>query len=88
MNKTTFPDLRGMTDHAHSVGLKVGWYGSNCHCQEQMSVPSWGANVSHGQSDGVNHYVGDVQAIVDFGFTAIKLDNCGEFHNMTLFAEL
>ena len=26
VNKTTFPDLRAMTDHAHAAGLSVGWY--------------------------------------------------------------
>ena len=53
-----------------------------------MWVPAWGANVSHGQPDGINHYKGDVQAIVDYGFDGIKLDNCGVYHNMSLFAEL
>ena len=81
MNSTRFPDLRAMTDGAHAVGLTVGWYGSNSHCGEHQDVPSWGPN-------GVKHYEGDVQAIVDFGFDGIKLDNCGEEHNMTLFVEL
>ena len=26
VNTTTFPDLKGMVDHAHDKGLKVGWY--------------------------------------------------------------
>jgi len=29
-----------------------------------------------------------VQAIADFGFDGIKLDNCGVFLNMSYFAEL
>ena len=26
INHTKFPDMRAMTDHAHSIGLKMGWY--------------------------------------------------------------
>ena len=37
--------------------------------------------------DGVNHYIGDVQATIDFGFDGIKLDGCGEFRNLSFFAE-
>ena len=27
INKATFPDLKQMTDYAHSLGLTAGWYG-------------------------------------------------------------
>jgi hypothetical protein len=52
-------------------------------------VPSWGAPVSGDSKvfDGVNHYIGDVQATIDFGFDGIKLDGCGEFRNLSFFAQ-
>ena len=25
IDKTKFPDMKAMTDHAHSIGLKMGW---------------------------------------------------------------
>ena len=31
---------------------------------------------------------GSIQATIDFGFDGIKLDGCGEFRNLTVFAEL
>ena len=51
-------------------------------------MPSWGPPATAGKTDGVRHYQGDVQATVDFGFDGIKLDGCGEFRNLTYFAEL
>jgi len=81
IDHTKFPDMKAMTDHAHSLGLRMGWYGNNCGCNEHESVPSWGPG-------NINHYKGDVQATIDFGFDGIKLDGCGEFRNLTLFAEL
>ena len=90
-----FPDMRSMTDHAHSLGIQMGWYGNNCHCVEKQAVPSWGPAASPGSDrwhhihhDGVKHYQGDVQATIDFGFDGIKLDACGEFQNLSYFAEL
>ena len=96
IDKTKFPDMRAMTDHAHSIGLKMGWYGNNCGCSEHQKVASWGEAVTKGHlvfgggpyTDGVNHYIGEVQATIDFGFDGIKLDGCGEFLNLTEFATL
>ena len=45
-------------------------YGNNCGCKERRAyVPSWGPG-------NINHYKGDVQATIDFGFDGIKLDGC------------
>ena len=44
--------------------------------------------MSHGKTDGIHHYEGEIQATIDFGFDGIKLDGCGEFRNLTVFAEL
>ena len=30
-----FPDLRSLTDLAHSLGLTAGWYGNACGCAAQ-----------------------------------------------------
>ena len=62
--------------------------GNNCGCNEHQNVPSWGPPVSPGQHDGIHHYEGEIQATIDFGFDGIKLDGCGEFKNLTVFAEL
>ena len=117
-------------DHAHSIGLKMGWYANNCGCNEHQSVASWGPPQTTGKlkfgkgplTDGLHHYEGEVQATIDFGFDVstvscrrcchrcrwppiyidgarvctmctamsqgIKLDGCGEFLNLTVFAEL
>eukprot|EP00730_Choanoeca_flexa_P004625 TRINITY_DN11751_c0_g1_i4.p3 TRINITY_DN11751_c0_g1~~TRINITY_DN11751_c0_g1_i4.p3 ORF type:complete len:294 (+),score=21.75 TRINITY_DN11751_c0_g1_i4:3281-4162(+) len=78
VNQDRFPDMKAMTDHGHSQGLKVGWYGNNCICRE-----------SNFPNDLVQaHYQGDVTAAVDFGYDGIKLDGCGEFLNLTLWADL
>ena len=61
---------------------------NNCGCNEHQNVASWGAPVSHGKTDGIHHYEGEIQATIDFGFDGIKLDGCGEFRNLTVFAEL
>ena len=34
------------------------------------------------------HYHGDVNAIAALGFDGVKLDGCGEFMNLTLWADL
>ena len=28
VNSVTFPDMKAMTDYAHSLGLTAGWYGN------------------------------------------------------------
>jgi hypothetical protein len=155
-------------DHAHSIGLKMGWYANNCGCNEHQNVPSWGPAQTTGKlafgarrsnavfgaffihlqtdhicqhrlgtnsrkysettvwlagkgplTDGLYHYESEVQATIDFGFdgakakqstsidafhktchmetgwicfscrhAGIKLDGCGEFLNLTVFANL
>ena len=87
IDKTKFSDMMKMTDHAHGIGLKIGWYANNCGCKEQQDVPSWGPPQTTGKlrfgkgplTDGLHHYEGEVQATIDFGFDGIKLDGCGEF---------
>ena len=80
IDKTKFPDMKAMTDHAHSIGLKMGWYGNNCGCNEHQNVASWGPPQTTGKlkfgkgplTDGLHHYEGEVQATIDFGFDGIN----------------
>ena len=98
VNLTRFPSMKAMTDRGHSLGLKMGWYANNCGCNEHQTVAGWGAAASPvpgpfpgrsaGDTDGIHHYEGDVAATVAFGFDGIKLDGCGEFKNLSVFAEL
>jgi alpha-galactosidase len=64
VNTDLFPNMKSMTDHAHSLKLTAGWYGNNCICSE------------HHTSDP-KYYSGDVTALHTFGFDAVKLDGCG-----------
>jgi hypothetical protein len=73
-----FPDPKAMTNKAKSLGIEPGWYGNNCHC---------GDHSTHCKEDD-SCYAGDVQALVDYGFTSLKVDSCGIQKNITLFAEL
>jgi len=79
INTKTFPDLKAMTDHAHSLGLRAGWYMNNCICSEnQYTSPE----------EIEKHMKGDVAAIVKYGFDGVKLDGCSQFENLTWWADL
>ena len=64
VNTKRFPDFKGMTDHAHKLGLTAGWYGNNCICSERATSDK-------------KFYVGDVKALRNYGFDSWKLDGCG-----------
>lgn len=81
INVDLFPDMKGMTDYGHRLGLRVGWYMNNCICREG----------SHGWKGDVNitkHMTRSAQAVSDYGFDGLKLDGCGEFMNLSWWAEL
>lgn len=59
---STFPDMLGMTNLAHSLNLTAGWYMNNCICEDHCSEDSC--------------YRGDVAAIIEYGFDGVKLDSC------------
>ena len=63
VNTSSFPDMRGLVDALHAQGLLVGWYGANCACRDHCGADAC--------------YAGDVAALVEFGFDAIKIDGCG-----------
>ena len=64
VNTDLFPDMKAMTDYAHSLGLTAGWYGNNCICAEVAT-----------NSD--KFFEGDVKMFLDFNFDGWKLDGCG-----------
>jgi hypothetical protein len=79
INLQRFPDMKSLCDYAHGKGAKMGWYHNNCDCSENQK---WNSTYVDA------HYHGDVNAIVGYGFDEVKLDGCGEFLNLTYWAQL
>lgn len=79
INLDRFPNMSAMTEHGHKHGLRVGWYMNNCICWEK----SW-----TGQENITKHMKHSAQAVADFGFDGVKLDGCGQFLNLTWWAQL
>merc|ERR1719235_382013 len=75
INYDRFPDMKKMTDHAHSLGLTAGWYGNNCICKDSNSGDR-------------KFYEGDAKALRDFGFDGYKLDGCGSQTDMQLWDDV
>ncbi|KAJ9455014.1 Alpha-galactosidase [Diplonema papillatum] len=80
VNTTTFPSMKNMTGYGHARGLKVGWYMNNCICAEH----EFGSNASYVEK----HMQQSVAALAAYEFDGVKLDDCGEFHNLTWWAQL
>lgn len=74
VDTTTFPDMKAMTDYAHSLGLTAGWYGNNCICSDHCSTDEC--------------YAADVAATVSYGFDSTKLDGCGAERDLQKFWDL
>jgi len=75
INYQRFPDMKNMTDKAHTLGLTAGWYGNNCICSD------------HNSSDR-KFYEGDMKALRKFGFDSYKLDGCGSQTDMQLWDDV
>jgi len=75
VNTEVFPDMKAMTDHAHSLGLTAGWYGNNCICSDSKSGDR-------------KFYEGDMKAFRKFGFDGFKLDGCGAQTDMQLWDDV
>lgn len=75
VNTKSFPDLKKMTDHAHSLNLTSGWYGNNCICRDKCTSP--------GECE--MQIKGDVATMTKFNFDAWKLDGCGGETDLVLF---
>ena len=74
VDTTAFPDLKEMTDFAHSLNLTAGWYGNNCRCKDHCSDTAC--------------FAGDVAATLAYGFDSIKLDGCGQEENVQLWYDM
>ncbi len=79
VNTTRFPSLKAMNALGNSLGLQSDWYHNNCVCMERQK---WSSEYVD------KHYRGDVKAIIDLGFSGVKLDSCGQFRNLSRWAEL
>lgn len=68
VNESLFPDMGGMVDAIHSLGLSAGWYLNDClsYCFEL------------GDTCGDECNEGDVAAFTAFGFDSLKLDGCSK----------
>jgi alpha-galactosidase len=75
VNTQLFPDMKSMTDHAHSLGLTAGWYGNNCICSER-------------NTSDIKYYKGDVNALIQYGYDSVKLDGCGVQTDLQQYYEL
>jgi alpha-galactosidase len=60
-----------MTDYAHKLGLRAGWYGNNCICSDDSTA-------------FVKYYIGDLRAFRELGFDSWKLDGCSAQLDMQL----
>ena len=64
-NASYFPDLKGMVNYIHSLGLTAGWYLSGCRC---------------GESDpGANFIVQEMALFQFIGFDNLKIDSCNTY---------
>ena len=74
-----FPDMKSMVQRIHELGLKAGWYLNNCMCAE---------TISNGARFADEHAIvrSEVDAIVGYKFDSVKLDGCGRYLDMNLYA--
>jgi len=79
INTERFPSMKAMTDYGHKLGLRVGWYMNNCICSEHMFKTD---------ADIANHMEQSAAAVAEYGFDGVKLDGCGQFRNLTWWAQL
>eukprot|EP00041_Stephanoeca_diplocostata_P027458 m.754988 g.754988 ORF g.754988 m.754988 type:complete len:449 (-) comp23179_c0_seq7:327-1673(-) len=77
IDKSKFPDMRAMNDHAHALGVRTGWYFNNCICHENGLIKNW-----------LPQMKGDTSAIHDLGWDGVKIDGCGPSHNLQEWADL
>lgn len=75
VNLTSFPDMKKMVNHAHSLGLTAGWYGNNCICRDNC----------RNETECDAQVLADVKAFVKFGFDSWKLDGCGGENDLVRF---
>jgi hypothetical protein len=72
--------MKSMTDYGHNLGFTVGFYENNCICAENDEF--------YGEDHMNQHYAGDVQDMVTYGYDSVKLDGCGPFTDLELYQQL
>jgi len=77
-NLTAFPDVKAMTNRAHALGLRAGWYMNNCLCKEKP----WGDRVLKPPSWYEKVVTRSAIAAADLGFDGVKLDACSEYEDL------
>jgi hypothetical protein len=75
VNVTKFPDMKAMNAHAHSLGVKMGFYLNQDGLCKEGSIPG----ASCRSSDGKNcvSYKNDIEDMVAFDFDGVKFDSGG-----------
>lgn len=87
INKTRFPDMKAMTNHAHKSRVKMDFYlnqdlDPEVHgCKSEGQIPGAAAN-----SGNFASYRNDAADAAALGFDGIKFDSGGGNDNMTLWA--
>lgn len=77
-----FPDMKGMVDRSHRMGLRSGWYFGNYQCRA-------GGAPAGDDWTWATMAAGSVKAIKKYGFDSVKLDSGVQAGlNQTLWAEL
>eukprot|EP00039_Didymoeca_costata_P022590 m.4798 g.4798 ORF g.4798 m.4798 type:complete len:623 (+) comp3107_c0_seq1:61-1929(+) len=76
-NLHAFPNISAMTALAATLGIESGLYMNNCLCAENMfnDVEQIAKIVKRSS-----------MAVARLGFSNLKLDSCGQFNNLTLWA--
>jgi alpha-galactosidase len=75
VNLDRFPSLLNMTKHAKELGLSPGWYSNNCACNDHCNTETGECDMQIRQ---------DAQALLQYGFSSLKIDGCGSEKNLTL----
>lgn len=70
-----FPDMKGMVDYGHSLGITVGWYVGNCLCQENASHAGLPPGITY-PPGGFLQY--EMAQLKEYGFDGVKVDGCGQ----------
>jgi alpha-galactosidase len=74
VNASRFPDFAALSAYARASNVTTSWYGNACGCskgEHALSQP---------------HYEQDAAALVQYGFSGLKVDGCGNEPNMTAWA--
>lgn len=74
VNTARFPNISELPATAHALGLTAGFYSNNCACSDTCV--------------DLKCFIGDVNAIIGWGFDSLKLDGCGKQENIQLWYDL